>query len=129
MCRCDCVLFFPDGLNSSPSINFPSLLCLSCRLEHKILPLRLSGLSVFDMNKVTTCITLLATEACRMKKNKPSVPGDSSRDLFIPKRWRSRFAFQGGHVNSPSLKGHQQNCQVHHIFQDIFERSFPKSRR
>ena len=26
-------------------------------------PLRLSGLSVFDMNKVTACITLMATEA------------------------------------------------------------------
>ena len=31
----------------------------------------------------------------------------SRRDLFIPKRWRSRsFAFPKGHVNSPSQKGH-----------------------
>ena len=42
-------------------------------------------------------------------------PGDSSRDLFIPKRWRSpttskRVTF------SPSQKGHQQNSQAHFNF-------------
>ena len=44
----------------------------------------------------------------------PYLPGDSSRDLFIPDCWRSRLQpFQRGHVNSPSQKGHQQNCQVY----------------
>ena len=38
------------------------------------------------------------------------LPGDSSRDLFIPDRWRSPTAFPKGHVSSPSQKG-QQNCQ------------------
>ena len=36
---------------------------------------------------------------------------DSSRDLFIPKRWRSPTTFEGV-TFSPSQKGHQQNCQV-----------------
>ena len=34
------------------------------------------------------------------------VPGDSSRDLFIHKRWRSRTTFPKGQVNSPSQKDH-----------------------
>ena len=34
-------------------------------------------------------------------------PGDSSRDLLIPKRWRSlRLSHWKGRVNSPSKKGH-----------------------
>ena len=40
-----------------------------------------------------------------------NVPGDSIPDLFIPDRWRSRFAIEGV-TFSPSQKGHQQNCQV-----------------
>ena len=31
-------------------------------------------------------------------------PDDSSRDLFIPDRWRSQKTRQKGHVSSPSLK-------------------------
>ena len=36
------------------------------------------------------------------------LPGDSIRDHFIPTGWRSPAT---SHVNSPSQKGHQQNCQ------------------
>ena len=43
-------------------LGVPSFLYLSCRVK-KHLPVRLNDLSVFDVNKVTTCITLLATEA------------------------------------------------------------------
>ena len=39
---------------------------------------------------------------------KEDQPGDSSRDLFVPDRWRSRFTFEKGHVNSPSQKGHKE---------------------
>ena len=45
-------------------------------------------------------------------------PGDSIRDLFIPKRWRSPAAFEfGSRLNSPSQKGHvhSQNCQAPHL--------------
>ena len=42
-------------------LGVPSFLYLSCRVK-KHLPVRLNDLSVFDVNKVTTCITLLATE-------------------------------------------------------------------
>ena len=42
-------------------------------------------------------------------------PGDSSRDLFdSPDGWEvtGHQPFKGScHVNSPSQKGHQQNCQ------------------
>ena len=35
------------------------------------------------------------------------MPGDSSRDLFIPKRWVGhQQPLSSGHVNSPSQKGH-----------------------
>ncbi len=35
-----------------------------------------------------------------------------TRDLYIPKRWRSPFQpLSSGHENAPSQKGHQQNCQ------------------
>ena len=46
--------------------------------------------------------------------------GDSSRDLFVCKRWRSRSpSFQD--VNSASQKGHQQNCQAgNSTFCDLF---------
>ncbi len=37
-----------------------------------------------------------------------NIPGDSSRDLLIPKRWRSPTTFEKGHVNSPSQKGHDR---------------------
>ena len=41
------------------------------------------------------------------------MPGDSSRALFIPDRWRSRFhPLISGHVNSPSQKGHELNHLV-----------------
>ena len=47
------------------------------------------------------------TSQAKTIKMKLSTPGDSSRVLFIPARWRSRFhPFQKGHVNSPSQKGH-----------------------
>ena len=41
-----------------------------------------------------------------MGSGKNQEPGDSSRDLFIPKRWRSLKNWKG-HVNSPSQKGHE----------------------
>ena len=50
-------------------------------------------------------------------------PGDSVRDLFIPKRWRSPTTISKGH-KSPSqksnhlTKGHQQNC--HEGVYDVF---------
>ena len=44
------------------------------------------------------------------------LPGDSIRDLFIPKRWRSRLQpLSSGHVNSltiPKRSRFLQNCQV-----------------
>ena len=58
-------------------LGFSSFLYLSCRLKKHLL-VRLSDLSVFDMNKVTTCITLLATEAFFCNKN-PDLIG-----LFLP---------------------------------------------
>ena len=45
-----------------------SVLSLSCSVKRP-LPLRLRGMSVFDVNKVTTCITLLATEAFFCNEN------------------------------------------------------------
>ena len=54
-----------------------SVLSLS-RSVKRPLPLRLSGMSVFDVNKVTTCITLLATEALFCNEN-PDLIG-----FFLP---------------------------------------------
>ena len=46
-----------------------------------------------------------------LRKSYP--PGDSSRDLFIPDRWRSLNHPKKGHVNSPSQKGHDRRfCQA-----------------
>ena len=58
------------------------------------------------------------------KNLKQKVPGDSIRDLFISwlevtnNHWK-------GHLNSPSQKGHQQNCQVY----KLSRKKDPKSRR
>ena len=43
-----------------------------------------------------------------------SLPGDSSRDLFISDCWRSRLQpLSSGHVNSPSQKRSPfQTCHV-----------------
>ena len=47
-------------------------------------------------------------------------PGDSSRDLFIPDRWRSPLQpFQKGHVNSPSQKGHDRRIARMRIHQQL----------
>ena len=47
--------------------------------------------------------------------NKTWIPGDSIRDQTLSPIWRSLYnlTFEWrGHVNSPSQKGHPQNCQV-----------------
>ena len=49
------------------------------------------------------CPTGLTTQICKRRNS----PGDSSRDLFIPKRWRSRFALERV-TFSPSQKGHKE---------------------
>ena len=50
------------------------------------------------------------------KNTHTHLPGESSRALFIPDRWRSRFhPLISGHVNSPSQKGHGLN-HLGHIF-------------
>ena len=50
------------------------------------------------------------------KNTHTHLPGESSRALFIPDRWRSRcHPLISGHVNSPSQKGHGLN-HLGHIF-------------
>ena len=57
---------------------------------------------------------------------KTSTPGDSSRDLFKTPIWAGHVSpLSSGHVNSPSQKGHQQNCQAgffsHRFFRDCLK--------
>ncbi len=55
------------------------------------------------------------------EKKTHDIPGDSSRDPtwspivggHFSKPWK-------GHLNSPSQKGHQQNCQVHSFYSTTF---------
>ena len=60
----------------------------------------------------------------------PFIQGDSSHDLLIPKRWRSRFTFERVTRITIPKRSQSQNCQVfiiyfHHISHHIvFSPSF-----